>query len=100
MQPAIRLLETLGVWPGQLQRECAKLDLLKIVDDTLAAFTAPTVTFASSELGDVPFGWNIPLDLLVHELAQAAKVTFVDASVSGYQVRADKAELTLDTPMC
>lgn len=97
MQPAIRLLETLGVWPGQLQRECAKLDLLKIVDDTLAAFTAPTVTFASSELGDVPFGWNIPLDLLVHELAQAAKVTFVDASVSGYQVRADKAELTLDT---
>jgi 2-octaprenyl-6-methoxyphenol hydroxylase len=100
MQPAIRLLETIGIWPGRIQQQCAPLELLKIVDDTLAAFTAPTVTFSSSELGDGPFGWNIPLDLLVHELAQAAKaanVTFIDASVSGCQLGAGKTELSLDT---
>jgi 2-octaprenyl-6-methoxyphenol hydroxylase len=100
MQPAIRLLAAIGVWPGRLQPGSAPLELLKIVDDTLAAFTAPTVTFSSSELGDGPFGWNIPLDLLVQELAQAAKaagVTLVDASVSGCQVRVGKIELSLDT---
>ncbi len=100
MQPAIRLLAAIGVWPGRLQPGSAPLDLLKIVDDTLATFTAPPVTFSSSEIGDGPFGWNIPLDLLVHELAQAAKtadVTLIDASVSGSQVRAGKAELSLDT---
>ena len=100
MQPAIRLLETIGIWPDRIQQQCAPLELLKIVDDTLAAFTAPTVTFSSSELGDGPFGWNIPLDLLVHELAQAAKaanVTFIDASVSGCQLGAGKTELSLDT---
>ncbi|MGI9511965.1 MAG: FAD-dependent monooxygenase [Anderseniella sp.] len=100
MQPAIRLLETIGVWPGQLQRGSAPLDLLKIVDDTLATFTAPTVTFSSSELGDGPFGWNIPLDLLVHELAQSAKVagvTLIDASVSGCDVRGSGVDLWLDT---
>ena len=100
MQPAIRLLETIGVWPGRLQNGSAALDLLKIVDDTLPTFTAPTVTFSSSELGDGPFGWNIPLDLLVHELAQAAKsagVILIDASVSGCDVRGSRVDLSLDS---
>ncbi len=100
MQPSIRLLEAIGVWPGNLQSGSAPLDLLKIVDDTLATFTAPPVTFSSSELADGPFGWNIPLELLVHELALAAwdaSVTLIDASVSGCSVRTDKVELSLDT---
>ncbi|MEM9473279.1 MAG: FAD-dependent monooxygenase [Pseudomonadota bacterium] len=100
MQPAIRLLETLGVWPGRLQDGSAALDLLKIVDDTLAAFSAPTVTFSSNELGDGPFGWNIPLDLLVHELAKAAKaadVALIDGSVSGCSLHGGRAQLSIDT---
>lgn len=100
MQPAIRLLETIGVWPGRLQQDCAQLDLLKIVDDTLAAFTAPTVTFSSKELGDDPFGWNIPLDLLVKVLsakANGSDVTLIKAATTGYKVHTDKARMSLDT---
>jgi len=100
MQPALRLLETVGVWPGRLQQECAPLDLLKIVDDTLSAFTAPTVTFSSKELGDDPFGWNIPLDQLVNALnakANSSDVTLIKAAVTGYKVHNDRARLSLDT---
>ncbi len=100
MQPAIRLLETIGVWPAKLQSGSAALELLKIVDDTLATFSAPPVTFSSGELGDGPFGWNIPLNLLVHELAKAAQtagVTLIDASVSAGKLQASQVELTIDT---
>ena len=100
MQPAIRLLASIGIWPGHLQSGSAPLDLLKIVDDTLATFTAPPVTFSSNEIGDGPFGWNIPLDMLVHELARAAKaanVTLIDASVAGCDVGTNRVELSLDT---
>jgi 2-octaprenyl-6-methoxyphenol hydroxylase len=100
MQPAIRLLETLGVWPQDLQQDCAPLDLLKIVDDTLTALAAPTVTFSSKELGDDPFGWNIPLELLVEKLsakAIASDVSFIKAAVTGYQVHDTTAKISLDT---
>lgn len=100
MQPAIRLLETLGVWPDELQQESAPLDLLKIVDDTLTAFAAPTITFSSSELGDEPFGWNIPLELLVEKLrakAGASDVNLIKAAVTGYRVHKDQARVSLDT---
>ncbi len=100
MQPAIRLLETLGAWPEQLQQHCAPLDLLKIVDDTLAAFSAPTVTFSSSELGDQPFGWNIPLDRLVSVLGSTANsegVTLIKTAVSDCNVLDGKAQLSLKT---
>ncbi len=100
MQPAIRLLETLDVWPGRLQQGCAPLDLLKIVDDTLTAITAPTVTFSSKELGDEPFGWNIPLGLLVEKLsaqANASKVSLIKAAVTGYKIHNDAARVSLDT---
>lgn len=100
MQPAIRLLETIGVWPGELEQHCEKLELLKIVDDTLAAFTAPTVTFSANELGDGPFGWNIPLELLISELARkaaASDVTLINASVTGYSGHMGKAEVSINT---
>ena len=100
MQPAMRLLETIGVWPGQLQQDCAPLDMLKIVDDTLAAFTAPIITFSSKELGDEPFGWNIPLELLVNVLsakANASGVTIIKAAVTGYKVYNNSALVSLNT---
>jgi 2-octaprenyl-6-methoxyphenol hydroxylase len=64
MQPSMRLLETIGVWPGQLQQVSASLDTLKLVDDTGSLFAAPPVSFSSREMGTEPFGWNIPLDRL------------------------------------
>ncbi len=100
MQPAIRLLETIGVWPGELQARCAALKTLRIVDDTLETFSAPTVTFSAGELGDSEFGWNVPLGLLVDRLtgaAETAGVKLVSASVRGYAQDNGSAVVSLDT---
>jgi 2-octaprenyl-6-methoxyphenol hydroxylase len=99
MQPAIRLLETLDVWPASLKDHCAALKLLKIVDDTLETFSAPPITFSSKELGDDEFGWNIPLPLLISALAEAASkadVTLINANVTGYDNKAGAAHVSLD----
>ena len=98
MQPAIRLLESLNLWPGDLIAHCAPLKRLKIVDDTLDTFSAPTVVFTASELGMDEFGWNVPLELLVSTLTQAADklgVKLIPASVMSYDVKAGLATLTL-----
>lgn len=82
MQPSIRLLAHLGLWPGQLRDQSCPLRRLRMVDDTGSALPAPTLTFDPSELGEEVFGWNIPLALLVPALATAARavgVTFLAA---------------------
>ncbi|MBL8895823.1 MAG: FAD-dependent monooxygenase [Rhizobiales bacterium] len=69
MQPAIRLLTHIGVWPGLLIEHSAPLKRLRLVDDMKGAVTAPEIIFDSSELGgDEPFGWNIPLAHLIPAL--------------------------------
>jgi 2-octaprenyl-6-methoxyphenol hydroxylase len=73
MQPAIRLLTHIGVWPGSLVEHSAPLRRLRLVDDLNGAIAAPDLTFDSSELGgQEPFGWNIPLARLVPALNEAA----------------------------
>lgn len=73
MQPAIRLLTHLGVWPGRLIEHSAPLRRLRLVDDMKGAVTAPEIIFDSSELGgDEPFGWNIPLVHLIPTLRAKA----------------------------
>ena len=89
MQPSMRLLETIGVWPGGLQQVSASLDTLKLVDDTGSIFAAPEVSFSSREMGTEPFGWNIPLDRLTAALHQAAMNAGVTASDS--KVRSARA---------
>jgi 2-octaprenyl-6-methoxyphenol hydroxylase len=86
MQPSIRMLEYLGLWPGSLRAQTAPLRKLRLVDDTGAALTAPTFTFDATELGEEVFGWNIPLNLLVPALmGRAAElgVTFIEDVVTG-----------------
>ncbi len=86
MQPSIRMLQYLGLWPGSLRAQTAALRKLRLVDDTGAAFKAPTVTFDAAELGEDAFGWNIPLGLLIPALrARAAElgVVFIDDEVIG-----------------
>jgi 2-octaprenyl-6-methoxyphenol hydroxylase len=68
MQPALRLLSYLDLWPGTLQAESSPLRKLRIVDDTGALAAAPDVTFDSKELGEDAFGWNIPLRSLISSL--------------------------------
>lgn len=98
MQPSMRLLETIGVWPGELQRVSASLDTLKLVDDTGSMFAAPDVSFSSREMGAEPFGWNIPLDRLtatLHEAAMNAGVTAFDSKVTGYRKQGNRAIVDL-----
>ncbi|HLF21027.1 MAG TPA: FAD-dependent monooxygenase [Aestuariivirga sp.] len=86
MQPSIRMLEYLGLWPGSLRAQTAPLRKLRLVDDTGAAVRAPTLTFDAAELGEEVFGWNIPLSLLIPALrARAAElgVAFIDDEVVG-----------------
>ncbi len=52
MQPSIRLLMHLGVWPGTLKSQTQALKKLRLVDDTGALFKAQTVTFDAAELGE------------------------------------------------
>lgn len=65
MRPTLRLLEHLGLWPGALEAVCAPLWALRLVDDTKRAITALPITFDARELGNEPFGWNIPNEPLV-----------------------------------
>ena len=59
MQGAVRLLDRLGLW-RDLRPHSAPLRRLRLIDDTDWTIKAPAVAFDSRELGDEPFGWNIP----------------------------------------
>ena len=78
MQPSIRLLAHLGLWPGTLKDQTEPLRKLRLIDDTGAMFKAPTITFDPVELGEEAFGWNFPLRLLIPALFARARELGVD----------------------
>ena len=73
MQPSIRLLMHIGLWPGALKEATQPLRKLRLVDDTGAMFKAPTITFDPAELGEEAFGWNFPLGILIPALFARAQ---------------------------
>ncbi|MCB1378017.1 MAG: FAD-dependent monooxygenase [Alphaproteobacteria bacterium] len=84
MRPSIRLLEHLGLWPGDLQEQTTALRRLRLVDDTGSRIVAPTITFDPAEIGEDVFGWNFPLSILLPALRQrawAAGVQFIASDV-------------------
>lgn len=72
MEPSLRLLQRLGVWPGSLAFISSPLLHLDIIDDMGNLISAPRLTFSASEIGLEAFGWNIPLGPLTVELRAAA----------------------------
>src|SRR5262245_25093985 len=72
MQPAIRLLAAIGVWPGELAEASEKLVVLRIVDDRSGLVAAPELTIAADEIGADCFGWNIPVEPLRSALLSRA----------------------------
>ncbi|WP_137392047.1 FAD-dependent monooxygenase [Rhodoligotrophos defluvii] len=68
MQSSLAILELLGVWPGALIGEAAPLWRLRLIDETGRLVRSPSVTFDARELGDQPFGWNIPNEALSQAL--------------------------------
>jgi 2-octaprenyl-6-methoxyphenol hydroxylase len=75
MQPAMKLLSYVGLWPGNLAQHCAPLKRLHLVDDTGHLVSAPRIEFAATELDLAEFGFNVPLAHLIPALrARAAEV--------------------------
>jgi 2-octaprenyl-6-methoxyphenol hydroxylase len=97
MQPSIRLLAHLGIWPGTLQEKVSPLRRLRLVDDTGGAHRSPTLTFDAAEIGEDVFGWNLPLRLLVPDLqhlAEGAGVQTLAADVTDVRTVPDAVEVT------
>jgi 2-octaprenyl-6-methoxyphenol hydroxylase len=84
MDPALKLLARLDIWPGTLEIVSAPLRSLSIIDELGHVIAAPPLHFSAGELGLEAFGWNIPLLGLVPELTLAAErlgVRRVDGAV-------------------
>ncbi len=79
LQPSIELLEDLGVWE-ECRAQAAPLNTLRLIDDTGRLFRVPDAAFHAAELGEGPFGYNIPNQALVLALHRAIaareRVTF------------------------
>jgi 2-octaprenyl-6-methoxyphenol hydroxylase len=73
MQPSIRLLAHLNLWPGKLMAQSAPLWRLKLVDDSASVGSFGPVVFDAHEIGLEPFGWSIPIGLLTGALEQHAR---------------------------
>lgn len=98
MQPSIQLLRYLDIWPGSLEAVTAPLRRLRMIDDTGALFTAPSLEFDSQELKLEAFGWNIPLGQLLPALRKRAEdlgVTFIEATATNAKFKGDAIHITL-----
>lgn len=73
MQPSIRLLAHLGLWLGEIMERSAPLWRLKLVDESSGLMTSGPVVFDAREIGNEPFGWNIPIGTLVAALDKRAR---------------------------
>ena len=99
MQASIRLLEHIGVWPGDLASNASPLKKLQLIDNTGGLFTAPTVTFSSHEIGADAFGWNIPVGTLQTALSTRADQLGIQVSAQSAKTVYDKGthvEIELD----
>ncbi|WP_342642263.1 FAD-dependent monooxygenase [Rhodoligotrophos ferricapiens] len=81
MQGTLPILDTLGLWPGLLKAQSAPLWTLRLIDETRHLIRAPSITFDARELGDEPFGWNIPNATL----ADALREIIPDDAVATYE---------------
>jgi 2-octaprenyl-6-methoxyphenol hydroxylase len=92
MQPSIRLLRNLGLWPNPFSATAQPLRKLTLVDDSGNYFAAPRLTFSADELGHDAFGWNIPLEKLstiLRTQAERKGIAFLPAKVTNVEI-ADK----------
>jgi 2-octaprenyl-6-methoxyphenol hydroxylase len=95
---SVDLLRTLRVW-DRLAADAAPLEAIRIIDDSRSLLRAPDLVFEASELGLPAFGYNIANTVLVETLhARAREIlpAVVAANVTGIEIDAEKACLTLD----
>lgn len=88
MQPSIRLIRNLGLWPHAFSATAQPLRKLTLVDDSGGYFAAPRLTFSADELGHDAFGWNIPLENLSTILriqAERKGIAFLESKVASLE---------------
>lgn len=100
LTPSVKLLEQIGLWE-RLAPHATALQVMRIVDAGGAEPT-PRLTrdFDASEIGDQPFGWNLPNWLLRREISarleQLQTVRFQPGTgTSGVVARDEGAIVTL-----
>ncbi|MEL6532627.1 MAG: FAD-dependent monooxygenase [Pseudomonadota bacterium] len=96
LQPSQALFDRIGLWP-RLAAHATPLQVMKIVN--LGA-TYRSRAFDAADIGDLPFGWNIPNWLMrreVHAALQEEPLAFYRAGISASSVlsRTDHALVTL-----
>lgn len=74
LQGAIRMLERIDVWE-RMKAQSAPLWVMRVEDHTGRWPKAPDMDFRADELGDEPFGYNIPMPVIVRELWGRAAAT-------------------------
>ncbi|WP_304619832.1 UbiH/UbiF family hydroxylase [Paracoccus sediminilitoris] len=100
LTPSVKLLEQIGLWE-RLAPHATALQVMRIVDAGGAEPT-PRLTrdFDASEIGDQPFGWNLPNWLLRREISarleQLQTVRFLPGTgTAGVVARDEGAIVTL-----
>ncbi|MEM1151908.1 MAG: UbiH/UbiF family hydroxylase [Pseudomonadota bacterium] len=101
LQPSRNFLQEIGIWQ-RLEEHAEPLQVMRIVDAGGEENTPRTIkNFDASDIGDEPFGWNLPNWLLRREMAaHLASMPSVDlrfgTGVSRVQTRSSEAKLLLD----
>ncbi len=71
LQGAIRMLERSGIWP-YMRDEATPLWTMRLEDHTDRWPLAPAMDFRAREIGDEPFGYNIPMPVIITALWKKA----------------------------
>lgn len=96
LQPSQALFDRIGLWP-RLAAQATPLQVMKIVN---LGDTYRSRAFDAADIGDLPFGWNIPNWLMrreVHAFLQEQPLAFYRPGIAARSVlsRADEALVTL-----
>ncbi len=85
LRGSVQLLKNIGAW-DLCRQHAAPLNVIRIIDDTGRLLRAPEVAFDSAEIGDEPFGYNIPNTALVAALRARAgtmnELDFIDTAAA------------------
>ena len=100
LQPAQALIAELGFW-SQISNWATPLQIMRLVDAGAEdGSVRETADFDASEIGDLPFGWNVAnwrmRKVLSEAIAARPNITFVEgASVTSILARQTEVRITL-----
>ncbi len=105
LQGSIRMLERSGIWQ-YMQDEATPLWTMRVEDHTGRWPQAPAMDFCAREMGDEPFGYNIPMPVIIAALWKKAReyknLKLVDQVALNVNIDAAAAQAILgdETRLC